>query len=91
MRGFFISRHRFEEVDEGLVFRCGTDAHPIQFVEVHGLEGARDFGQVLKEPPHDKGGGAAALGGQMRILRCWRSVMDKVMFFIGAGRHREFF
>jgi len=27
----------------------------------------------------------------MRILRYWRSVTDRVMFFMGTGRHGEFF
>ena len=28
----FISRRRFEGVDEGQVCRGGTDAHPVQFI-----------------------------------------------------------
>lgn len=62
MRDFFISRDRLEEFDEGLVFRGGMDAHPIQFIGIDGLESTRDPGQVLKEHPHDERGGAAALG-----------------------------
>ena len=60
---FFISRDRFEEVDEGLVFRGGTDAHLLQFIGVQGLESARYFGQIFKDPTHDEGSGAVALGG----------------------------
>jgi hypothetical protein len=63
MREFFISRDRFQEVDEGLVIRGGTDAHLLQFIGVDGVEGARDFGQVFKDPSHDEGGGAFALSG----------------------------
>lgn len=62
MRFVFISRDRLEKVDEGLVFRGGTDTHSIQFIAVYGLECARDSGQVLKHPSHDEGGGAVALG-----------------------------
>ena len=60
---FFISRDRFEEVDEGLVFWDGKDAPFLQFAGVYGLKGAGDSGQVFKHPSHDEGGGAAALGG----------------------------
>ena len=63
LREIFISRNWLQEVDEGLVFRCGRDAPLLQFIGVHGLEGARDSRQVLKEPPHNEGGGAVALSG----------------------------
>ena len=63
MRGFFISRNRLEEVDEGLIFRSGMDAHDRQVIDGYGMDGARKFGQILNDPSHDRGGRAIPLGG----------------------------
>src|ERR1700677_3130013 len=106
MRKFFIPRNRFEEVDEGLVFRSGTYTHPIQFIGVQGLKSARDFGQVLcsisiyKSAPNESNSaqmpGENLRGGALVIFRvdlsvCQRGIWDRsIDKASGSDRHPRY-
>ena len=61
--GWYGLSYRLEEVDEGLIFRSGMDAHRREVIDGYGVDGARKFGQILNDPSHDRGGRAIPLGG----------------------------